>query len=194
MDYHNIVIDKIPEMIGVVYMLIYLAMIDNEEDKSKFEQIYNTYKQTMFYAANRILKDEYMSEDAVHLAFLRIINHLDKIVDINSHKTKGFIVIIVENIAIDIYRKRKRENNISYDEVEIYLTDPKDFTISIENEVEEAIMRLPVIYSTVLRLKYSQGYNDREIAKILNITEVNVRQRIVRGKKRLAEILQNAGD
>lgn len=169
-------------------------MIDNEEDKSKFEQIYNTYKQTMFYAANRILKDEYMSEDAVHLAFLRIINHLDKIVDINSHKTKGFIVIIVENIAIDIYRKRKRENNISYDEVEIYLTDPKDFTISIENEVEEAIMRLPVIYSTVLRLKYSQGYNDREIAKILNITEANVRQRIVRGKKRLAEILQNAGD
>jgi len=194
MDYHNIVIDKIPEMIGVVYMLIYLAMIDNEEDKSKFEQIYNTYKQTMFYAANRILKDEYMSEDAVHLAFLRIINHLDKIVDINSHKTKGFIVIIVENIAIDIYRKRKRENNISYDEVEIYLTDPKDFTISIENEVEEAIMKLPVIYSTVLRLKYSQGYNDREIAKILNITEANVRQRIVRGKKRLAEILQNAGD
>ncbi|NLK75746.1 MAG: RNA polymerase sigma factor [Clostridiales bacterium] len=175
-------------------MLIYLAMIDNEEDKSKFEQIYNTYKQTMFYAANRILKDEYMSEDAVHLAFLRIINHLDKIVDINSHKTKGFIVIIVENIAIDIYRKRKRENNISYDEVEIYLTDPKDFTISIENEVEEAIMKLPVIYSTVLRLKYSQGYNDREIAKILNITEANVRQRIVRGKKRLAEILQNAGD
>ena len=156
MDYHNIVIDKIPEMIGVVYMLIYLAMIDNEEDKSKFEQIYNTYKQTMFYAANRILKDEYMSEDAVHLAFLRIINHLDKIVDINSHKTKGFIVIIVENIAIDIYRKRKRENNISYDEVEIYLTDPKDFTISIENEVEEAIMRLPVLFNC-LKIKIFTG-------------------------------------
>lgn len=181
-------------MIGVVDMLIYLAMIDNEEDQSKFEQIYNTYKQTMFYAANRILKDEYMSEDAVHLAFLRIINHLDKIVDINSHKTKGFIVVIVENIAIDIYRKRKRENNISYDEVEIYLTDPEDFTLSIENEVEKAIMKLPVLYSTVLRLKYSQGYNDREIAKILNITEANVRQRLARGKRRLSEILGNAGD
>ncbi len=50
-------------------MLIYLSMIELEEDKNKFEQLYITYKQTMFYVANRILKDEYLSEDVVHQAF-----------------------------------------------------------------------------------------------------------------------------
>ena len=40
-------------------MLIYLSMIETEEDKSKFEQIYSKYKQIMFFVANRILRDEY---------------------------------------------------------------------------------------------------------------------------------------
>ncbi len=37
-------------------MIIYLSIIESEEDKSKFEQLYITYRQTMFYVANRILR------------------------------------------------------------------------------------------------------------------------------------------
>ena len=38
-----------------------------------------------------------------------VINVLkQKIEDINSHKTKGLIVIIVKNVSIDIYRKNKK--------------------------------------------------------------------------------------
>lgn len=175
-------------------MLIYLSMIETEENKSKFEQIYNKYKQIMFFVANRILKDEYLAEDAVHQAFLRIIDNLDKIDKIDCHKTKGFIVIIVENIAIDFYRKRKRENNISFDEVEFYIRDIKTESDFIINDVEEAILKLPINYSVVLRLKYSQGYTNEEISKILKISEGNVRQRISRGKKKLAEILAKEGE
>ena len=176
-------------------MLIYLSIIELEEDKNKFEQLYTTYKQTMFYVANRILKDEYLSEDAVHQAFfLRIIDNLSKIDKIDCHKTKGFIVVIVENIAIDFYRKRKRENSISFDKVEIYIEDVKNSDIFILNDIEEAILKLPINYSTVLRLKYSQGYTNEEISEILKISEENVRQRISRGKKRLIEILAEGGD
>jgi DNA-directed RNA polymerase specialized sigma subunit, sigma24 homolog len=90
-------------------MLIYLSLLDTEEDISKFEEIYNTYKKQMYYTANNILKDSHLAEDAVHNAFLRIINNLEKIQDINSHKTKGLIVIIVKNASIDIYRKNKKK-------------------------------------------------------------------------------------
>ena len=54
-------------------MLIYLAMIDSPEGKSKFEIIYNTYKQLMYYTASSILGDTKDSEDIVHEAFLKII-------------------------------------------------------------------------------------------------------------------------
>ena len=175
-------------------MLIYLSILESKEDKSKFEQIYITYKQTMFYSANRILKDEYLAEDVVHQAFLRIIDNLSKIDKIDCHKTKGFIVIIVENIAIDFYRKRKREDNISFDKIEIYIEDIKAKDNFILSDIEEAILKLPINYSTVLILKYSQGYSNKEISQILNISEENVRQRISRSRKRLTEILNEGGE
>ncbi|SDL42701.1 RNA polymerase sigma-70 factor, ECF subfamily [Clostridium cochlearium] len=137
----------------------------------------------MFFLGNRILRDEYLAEDAIHQAFLRIIDNLDKIDKIDCHKTKGFVVIIVENIAIDFYRKRKREKTISFDEVEFYIKDIKNESNLIINDVEEAILKLSINYSSVFRLKYSQGYSNREISEILKISEQNVRQRISMGKK-----------
>lgn len=64
----------------------------------------------------------------------------------------------------------------------------------IINDVEEAILKLPINYWAVLRLKYSQGHTNEEISKIFKISEGNVRQRISRGKKKLAEILAKEGE
>lgn len=173
-------------------MLIYLALIETEEEKRKFERIYMDYRQTMYFAAYRILQNVHTAEDAVHQAFLRVIDHLDKINEKDCHKTRGFLVIITEHVAIDMYRKRKRENTCSYDDMEIYLPDTTEQAQGLD-EIDRAIEKLSVNDVTVLKLKFSHGYTNTEIADILGITEDNVRQRISRAKKRLAEILEREG-
>jgi len=55
-------------------MLIYLQMIENEEEKLKFIQIYEKYKDLMFYVAKHILGNDADAEDAVHEAFLASLN------------------------------------------------------------------------------------------------------------------------
>ena len=50
-------------------MLIYLCAIEGQDEKQKFEIIYEEYKNLMFYVANRILEDTQDSEDIVHQAF-----------------------------------------------------------------------------------------------------------------------------
>ena len=55
-------------------MLIYLSLLDSEEEISKFELIYSTYKKQMYYTANNILKDSHLAEDAVHNAFLNVMD------------------------------------------------------------------------------------------------------------------------
>lgn len=100
-------------------MIIYLTMIEDEQERSKFEQLYYLYRQTMFYVANSILKDEHLAEDTVHQAFIKLVDHLEKIEDVESHKTKGFCVIIVKHIAIDLLRQKKKESlgiDIEYEE------------------------------------------------------------------------------
>lgn len=174
-------------------MLIYLSMIESEEDKSKFEMLYLSYRKTMFYVANKILNDKYLSENVVHDAFLRIINNLEKIGEVKCHKTKAFIVIIVQNIAIDFYRKRKRNNTTSYDEIRLYVENIDEIENNTDNNIEVLILKLPIIYSSVLMLKYCQGYSNREIADILKLSEVNVRKRISRAKQMLEIELKNIG-
>ena len=53
-----------------------------------------------------------------------------------------------------------------------------------------AIKHMPELYRDVFLLKYSSGYENREIADILEISEASVRKRISRGKKKL-EVLLN---
>lgn len=58
---------------GDIAVLIYMQMIASDEDKSKFEQIYLTYRKLMFFVARSILKNDADAEDAVHTAFVSII-------------------------------------------------------------------------------------------------------------------------
>lgn len=172
-------------------MFLYMAAIDTPEEKSKFEELYRKYKEIMYYAALGILKDRDQSEDAVSQALFKIIDHLDEIGDIDSQKTKGFVITVAEHTAIDCYRKMKREKLTEMNEWEVYSQYTQEFEEG--NEVEDCINSLPMNYAAVLRLRYSLGYSDEEIAKFLGITKENVRARAKRGKEKLGQILKERG-
>lgn len=73
-------------------MLIYLSLIDGEEDKSKFEQLYLSYHHLMHHVALGILKDHHKAEDAVHEAFICIEKNFFKISEVSCPQTKGFVI------------------------------------------------------------------------------------------------------
>ncbi|MEE0049558.1 MAG: sigma-70 family RNA polymerase sigma factor, partial [Eubacteriales bacterium] len=91
-------------------MFLYLAMIDSDADKSKFEILYSEYKNLMYYTANRILHNSSDAEDVVHQAFLKVIEILDTISSPRCHKTRALLVTITEHKAIDLYREKQRRN------------------------------------------------------------------------------------
>ena len=91
-------------------MFLYLAMIDSDADKSKFEILYSEYKNLMYYTANRILCNSSDTEDVVHQAFLKVIEILDTISSPRCHKTRALLVTITEHKAIDLYREKQRRN------------------------------------------------------------------------------------
>ncbi len=171
-------------------MFLYLTMISCEEDRDKFELIYEQYKKTMFYIAYGILKDNHHAEDAVSLSFIKILKYLDKIDEVNCNKTKSFIVIIVKNTSIDLYRKIKKQNENVYTlENEYNLTENND--IEVENSVQLAILRLTEKYKKVFFLRYCHHLEYDEISRILGIKETTIRSIISRGKEKLKFILKD---
>ena len=54
-------------------MFLYLAMIDSDADKSKFEILYSEYKNLMYCTQTAFCATAAMREDVVHQAFLKVI-------------------------------------------------------------------------------------------------------------------------
>lgn len=169
----------------------YLSLLNTEEEKNQFEQIYLTYRNLMFYVAKKFLNDDLLAEDAVHNAFIKIINHLEKLKDVSSNKTKGFMVIVVENTAKDIYNQQKNDK-VSLDSSEMELAYDQTFEdklidkISVSDLVEK-IELLPDTYRDVLMMRYIYELSYKEISKILKINEPTVRKRLERAKQKLVQ-------
>ena len=88
-------------------LAIYLSMLETNEEKNQFEQLYIKYKQDMYAVAYGILKNKEDAEDAVHQSFLKIADNFSKVSQIPCHELKAYIVIICRNTAINIYRQNQ---------------------------------------------------------------------------------------
>lgn len=174
-------------------LAFYTSLIETKEQKSKFELLYEKYYKLMLYIAIQVLQDQMEAEDAVHTACIKVIRNLDKVDEVESPRTKRFLLTIIKHTAIDMVRKKKRERNISLEELEEWQlpAEYKDGFAQLpeENRILLAIKHMPELYRDVFLLKYSSGFENREIADILGISEDSVRKRISRGKKKLEDLL-----
>ena len=173
-------------------LLYFLSLIETEENKSKFEQIFYQHKKLMLFVALRVISDRQLAEDAVQNAFLKIINHLDDIEEISSHKTKHFIIIITRNAAIDILRKETRQQHIYEENMLIYADAKSNIDLSAFDVqyIVEKIKLLPDIYRDVLQLKIQYDFNNHQIAETLKISGTTDRKRLERARKLLGASLQ----
>lgn len=170
-------------------MLVYLAAIEGKKEKSKFKALHRKYEKLMFYIAYRILNNEKDAEDAVQEAFLSIAKNFSKISEIECPKTRNYIVTIVENKALDIYRSKARMTSVSTDE----LPGASEDVMQEQSGLVSAMARLPVRYRQVIVMKYSCGYKTGEIAKMLGLSSENTRKLIYRAKERLRDELKKEG-
>ena len=148
----------------------YLQLLETEEELQKFTQLYETYRKLMHWTAEKILHDEHLAEDAVHEAFLRIIQNFHQIREILPEESTDFREDALRH-AID---------NISYgfDETidEIY-----------RNEIMAAVLSMPDVSKEILLLYGYVGYSVRDIAKYLKITEATAYKRLHRARNALAK-------
>ncbi len=169
-------------------MLIYLQMISNEEQHSKFETLYSLYKELLHKRAYRILKNVQDAEDITHQTFLTVAEIIERIDEPDCPKTKAFLVIITDHKALDLYNKKQRHGEVPYYEGTMGLQVQYDG----ENELARCIAQLPERYRQIIQLRYYQGLEIKEIAKVLDLTQSNASKLHWRAKKSLEELCRKA--
>ena len=99
-------------------MLVYLAMIDSPQDKDKFQKLYDLYEGLLYHIAWNILHNRQDVEDAVQQTFLKILTHLEKIVQVDCPQTRSYVSIVCRYACLDLVNKRGRAREVPLDDLD----------------------------------------------------------------------------
>jgi len=152
----------------------------------------------MYNTCLRITNNEMEAEDVLQESFVSAFKNLASYRGTASFGS--WLKRIVVNNAINLVKKRRldfqpMENTTDYEDRADEIGD-RDLIYEVD-EVKVCIDMLPSGYRTVLSLYLLEGYDHKEIAGILGVTESTSKSQFNRSKKKLREILkerlQNAG-
>lgn len=156
------------------------------------EKCYKLYEQKMYQVANSILRDSGLAEDAVQEAFIKLMKSETCFENPKSEDCKRYVITVIKHSAINIYNKKRREQEIMYfSDEEAKTENLSDVTDRDEaTELEELISVLPSKYYAVVDCLTVKELSVKETAKTLGITESNVRKRFERAKLMLRTIVK----
>lgn len=183
-------------MRGIKRMLVfYMSLIDNDDDRAKFELLYNKYRKRMVHTAFSILGNTENAEDAVHDTFIKIARNMRSIGDSDSGEALSYVLKATKNTAINLSQKNATRNkHIQLENIE-NISDGQFFEeLRIQEnygEVVAAIRSLNDTYRDVLFYYFVEGMKAKDIADLLGRNKSTVQQQIIRGKKKLLEMLEN---
>lgn len=179
------------EEMGLLRLSVFLPLIEGEAEQNKFEQLYEEYAGQLLHRAKQLLQDEMLAEEAASRTFVYIAKNMDKVEQAVSSRTQALLMLVLKHTAIDLARKRKRDYQHWADWSAMDNVEANERTDAIADApLDEALERLPWPYQQVILLKYANGYNNREIAQLLNYTVSKVEKLLSRGKRQLRQLLE----
>lgn len=78
--------------------MLLFSMVENEKDLSKFQRIYDQYKNMMYWVAYDITKNTHDAEDVVQLSLIKLIDILYRIEEeeIGRSRCKNLLITITK--------------------------------------------------------------------------------------------------
>lgn len=148
------------------------------------------------------LKRVQNENDAEDITIQTFSKAFDKIDTYNSdYNFKTWLITISKNIHIDLIRKQKnsisqniaRNDEDGYQDILDDSPSPEDKLITEQNlaKLLRDIKKLKPHYKEVINLRYFQELSYKEISVEINEPINNVKVKLLRAKKLLAEIIQN---
>lgn len=164
-----------------------------KEESAAQYRLYKLYAKAMFNIAMRMMNNREEAEDMLQDSFS------DAFARINSFKFDSSFGAWIKRIVINncINELKRRKANLQFfDDMSLFdsNTEEEDETyydgLSVEN-IRVAMEQLPNGSKMIFSLYLLEGYDHREIAQILNVSESNSKSQYMRAKRRIKEILKD---
>lgn len=169
---------------------LFLNLLDTQTEKDKFTELYNTYKDLLYWIALKRTNNIEDAEECVQETFFYVAKHFEKIGDVKSKRTKCYLSTIVTGFAIDIHNISNKISIVSTEE-DNDLTDLEYFENFEKIELLSVFDKVLDEESKVfLYLKYIYGYKSSEIAQIYKVNDSYIRKKIQYAKEKLRKYFE----
>ena len=160
-------------------------------DKREFETIFRRHYNGMFRLAIKMLGDDAESKDVVSDVFAQL---LKSNTDLRSDTLQAFLLTSVRNRCVNLLVHRQKEQQMQK-AIVVEMITPEQ---TAEEEQLQMLHRyidsqLPKLSQQVLRLRYQQGLKYREIADVLQVSEVTVHNHLSQSLKQLKDHFKSLG-
>ncbi len=149
-------------------------------DNNLFTAYIDEYSGMVYRIAYSYMKSSADSEDIMQEVFLKLYTARKEFS--SSEHVKAWLIRVTVNIAKNELKAHRRKNTELIDEA-------LPSSISDNTELHEALQELGEEHRIVVYLYYYEGYSVREIAKLLGISEDNVKTRLKRARAKLKAFL-----
>ncbi|WP_378184344.1 RNA polymerase sigma factor [Aquimarina sp. SS2-1] len=167
--------------------------------QASFNYLLDTFWNDVFNFQLKRTQNEYEAEDISIQSFSRAFDKIDTFKEEYNFKT--WLIQISKNIHIDLLRKKnasiRSKTTIEVDDVVYKIIDdaptPEDKLITEQNlaQLLRYIKQLKPHYQEVINLRYFQELSYKEISEVLDEPMNNVKVKLLRARKLLAEIINN---
>lgn len=156
-------------------------------DIAAFEELYDRYASRLYDFCLRQLGDSDVAGDALQEVFRRVVDAR------STYAAQGrftsWIFTIARRVCADHWRRANREVPVESvaDRYELQASAASDVEdeVADRDELQRLLALLPPQQREVLLLSKYHGFTYREIAEMLDSTEVAVRQKVYRALKAL---------
>lgn len=166
-------------------------------DAESFSQVYLLLRGSIYGFAYRMLKETALAEDVTQETFMFLLNNRQKF-DSEKGELLPFLCGIARNKIVQHLRKHStkfesyEDDLTQFDDLESYGRNPLDNLLNEElaEIIEEIILQLPAIQREVLILREIECLSYSEIARITETELGQVKIRLHRARKNLANELR----
>ena len=146
-------------------------------------------KDKLFRLALRITFDRAEAEDVVQDTMIRVWNKREECTQFGS--IEAYCLTVAKNLAIDRSQKKEAQNVELTPEMEeeSEISGPYDQLVNNERMsiIHRLINELPEKQRLIMQLRDIEGESYKEIAKILNLTEEQVKVNLFRARQKVKQ-------
>ncbi|MFD2212457.1 RNA polymerase sigma factor [Metabacillus endolithicus] len=160
---------------------------DGKHDEQSIEELFVTYKPSIYQFVYRYCQDEQLSIDIVQDTFIRFHKYHETF-DESKSSVKTFLFRMAYQIMINRLKRRNRFKKLLpflYQQ-----NDQHELPLEDKLTIQSAIQQLPDDQRAVILLTYYHDQTQKEISKILEIPIGTVKSRLHTSLKKLKVLLE----